>query len=286
MYNLSMPATYAHWAFGRDCIELMPIGLQKIVHEHRDIYNLGVHGPDILFYDLLHITITHYGSNMHNIPAREFFKKAKQIYKEHPECEDEILSYIFAFLTHFTLDSVAHSYVERKKEFSNISHNKIESQWERHLMILDGRTPNLVDRTESLKPNKKNTTVISYFFPFTQKEILRSCRAQNIVVGMLNSITIKNQTFYQKLLRKMKQYNYADLFIGFEEEEICADSNLRLDKLKQKALKLYPKLMLNLIQYLDDKEQLINYFDHNFSTWPNYQNIIVLPYEKELNYKL
>ena len=281
-----MPATYAHWAFGRDCIELMPIGLQKIIHEHRDIYNLGVHGPDILFYDLLHSNITKYGSNMHFIPASEFFKKAKLVYKENPKYEDEILTYIFAFLTHFTLDSVVHSYVERKKEVSNISHNKIEAQWERHCMLKDGRTPNLVDRTESLRPNKNNAAIISLFFPFTSKEILRALKAQNIIVGMLNSITIKNQNFYQNLLRKRKLYNYADLFIDFKEEETCKDSNLRLDKLKQKALKLYPKLMLNLIQYLDDKERLLDYFDHDFSTWPNYQDIKVLPYKKELEYKL
>lgn len=281
-----MPATYAHWAFGRDCIELMPQELQRIVHEHRDIYNLGVHGPDILFYDLLHKNITSYGTKMHYIPASEFFKKAKQVYKEYPEFEDEVLTYIFAFLTHFTLDSVAHGYVERKKEVSNISHNKIEAQWDRHLMVVDGRTPNLVDRAESLKPNKNNTTVISFFFPFAPAEILRTCKAQKKVIGLLNSFTASNQDFYQKLLRKRKLNDFADLFIGFEEEEICADSNLRLDKLKTKALKLYPKLMMNLIQYLDDEENLIDYFDHDFSTWPNYQDIKILPYKKELKYKI
>lgn len=281
-----MPATYAHWAFGRDCIELMPEGLQKIIHENRDIYNLGVHGPDILFYDLNHPKIPEYGSKMHNIPASEFFKKAKEIYKKHPGQEKEILTYIFAFLSHFTLDCEAHGYVERKREVAKISHNKVEAQWERHLMILDGRTPNLVDRTEGLKPNKRNTTIISYFFPFSQKEILRSCKAQVVIIGMLNSISTKKQSFYNKFLRKMNLDNYADLYIGFEEEKICADSNLRLDKLKAKAYKRFPKLMNNLINYLDDKEKLSNYFDHDFGPWPNYKEIEVLSYAKEKEYKV
>lgn len=281
-----MPATYAHWAFGRDCIELMPKELQRMVHEHRDIYNMGVHGPDILFYDLAHPKITKYGYNMHNVPGSEFFKKAKEVYKEYPEFEEEVLTYIFAFLTHFTLDSVAHSYVERKKEYSGISHNKVEAQWDRHLMDLDGRTPNLVDRAESLRPNKANTTVVSFFFPFTPAEILRTCRLHRKIIELLNSISTKNQNFFQKQLRKRKLHNFADLFIGFEEEDVCADSNLRLDKLKDKAYKLYPKLMINLIQYLDDEEELDKYFDHDFSSWPDYQEIKVLPYKKELNYKI
>lgn len=279
-----MPATYAHWAFGRDCIELMPQEIQRIIHEHRDIYNLGVHGPDIFFYDLAHKNITKYGTNMHYIPAAEFFKNAKQVYKEYPEFKDEVLTYIFAFLTHFTLDSVAHGYVERKKEVSKISHNKIEAQWDRHLMKLDNRTPNLVDRAESLRPNKKNSNVISLFFPFAPQDILRTCRAQRKVIETLNSISTRNQKFFERILRKRKLNDFADLFIGFEDEKICEDSNLRLDKLRNKAYKLYPKLFSNLTEYLNDSKKLNKYFNHDFSTWPDYKEIPVLPYKEEVSY--
>lgn len=280
-----MPTTYAHWAFGRECIENMPKNLQEIIHENRDIYNLGVHGPDIFFYDLLNSKAVKYGTSMHDIPAEEFFKKGKEAFKNHNE-KAEMLAYLMGFLTHFTLDSTVHGYVERKKEVSNVSHNAIEAQWDRHLMLMDYRTPNLVDRAEALKPNKKNANIISYFHPFDKTTILRCCKWQRRIVKAITAISPFKQNFLQKLLRKIGLNDYADLFIEFEEKEECRDSNLRLDKLCIKALKLYPKLMKNLLNYLNDEEDLNKYFDHDFQPWPDYKEIEVLPIKKELNYKV
>lgn len=280
-----MPTTYAHWRFGAKCIEKMPKNLQTIIHENRDIYNLGVHGPDILFYDLFNSKVTKYGDQMHNIPAGEFFAKCKKVFNTHEE-KAQMLAYIMGFLTHFTLDSTCHGYVDRKKEVAGISHNLIEAQWDRHVMELDNRIPYLVDRAESLRPNKKNTQVISYFYPYDKKTILKTCKAQHTVIHALNCISIKKENFLKKVLNSIKKYDYVDLFIGFEEKEECRDSNLRLDKLCNKALKQYPKLMKNLLNYLNDKEELIDYFDHDFAPWPDYKKIEVLSYKQELKYKV
>ena len=280
-----MPTTYAHWAFGRKCIEQMPQNLQDIIHANRDIYNFGVHGPDILFYLLTDSKVTDYGYRMHNIPASEFFKKAKVAFKKHDE-KDEMLTYIVAFLTHFTLDSQIHSYVERKIEESNISHNHIEAQWDRHVMLQDNRVPNLVDRSESLKPTKKIANIISYFFPQNKKTIYKSIKMQKFFVKLANAISPRKQSAWQKGLRLIKSYNNADLFIGFEEDRKCADSNLRMDKLENKAFKLFPKLLDNLLNYLNDKEELDEYFEHDFEVWPDYKHIPVLSYDEELAYEV
>lgn len=280
-----MPTTYAHWAFGRDCIELMPENLQQIIHDHRDIYNLGVHGPDILFYDLLHPEIPSYGSKMHSIPVEEFFKNCKEVFNNHEEKAD-MLAYMMGFLTHFILDSTVHGYVERKRQDAGISHNRVEAQWDKHVIEQDRRVANLVDRAESLKPNKQIAKVISYFFPYNDKVIYRNLKLQRLVVYELNSISPKKQNFLQNLLLKMNQENFADLFMGFEEEEVCRDSNIRLDKLRKKALDLFPKLMKNLLNFLNNKQELDKYFNHDFEPWPDYQKIVVLPYKKELTYKV
>ena len=280
-----MPTTYAHWVFGRKCIEKMPDNLQDIIHANRDIYNQGVHGPDLLFYDLADSKVSNYGYQMHHIPARDFFAKCKVAYKEHAE-KDQMLAYILAFLTHFALDSQIHSYVERKIEESDISHNHIEAQWDRHKMELDNRVPNLVDRSEALKPTKKNSKIIAYFFPFNQKTIYKSMKMHKFIVKLANAVSPKKQAAFQKGLRFIKQNNNADLFIGFEEDPICKDSNLRMDKLEAKALKLFPKLLNNLLNYFDDKEELDKYFEHDFEVWPDYKKIPVLPYEDELTFKV
>ena len=280
-----MPATYAHWRFGCDCIEKMPTELQDIIKQHRDIYDLGVHGPDILFYDLAHKDILNIGYKMHKEPARNFFEKSKDIYKE-SEDKDATLAYLLGFLSHFVLDSSCHGYVERKKEFTGITHSLVESQWDRHLIVSDKRVANLVDRAESLKPNKQNAKVISQFFPCNEKEILRSTKAQRMIITLLNCMYETKQKILREVLFALGLNDYADLFIGFKEEETCEDSNLRLDKLKAKAIKLYPKLLNNYLAYLKGKEKLIKYFDHTFDQWNDYKDIPILSYEDELNYKV
>ena len=280
-----MPTTYAHWAFGRECINLLPKKIQVTIHENRDLYNIGVHGPDILFYDLSHPNITSYGNNMHRKSGEEFFLKCKQIYETHSE-KDQILTYILAFLSHFVLDSTVHSYVERKKEVSKITHNHVEAQWDRHLIELDDRTPNLVNRSESLKPSKKISDIISYFLPFTSEEIYRSLRWQKEIVELTNAVSPTKYNFFQKGLKKLNKQDYADLFIGLEEDRKCKDSNIRLDKYLDIALKQYEKLSKNLLDYLEEKTKLDKYFKKNFSFTPDYKNIPVLSFKEELTYKI
>lgn len=278
-----MPTTYAHWLFGADCLELMPKDLQTIVNNHRDIFDLGVHGPDIFFYDLSNKNITSYGSDLHHKPVKDLLENMSQTYLSHGK-KEEMLTYILGFLSHFTLDSCCHGYVDRKKEVSNISHNKIEAEWDGHLMRLNGKEVWQVNRQQSLKPNEENAEVISSFFPFEAKEILKTCKMQHTIIAALNCKSKAKQSFLIKILKMLKLDDYRDLIISFKEEEICADSNLRLDKLKKKAINLYPDLMNNLLNHLNNNEELCTYFNHDFEPWDNYQEIPILNYDEELKY--
>ena len=45
-----MPATYTHFRFGQDVKQRLPKGIRKIVDLHEDLFDIGLYGPDILFY--------------------------------------------------------------------------------------------------------------------------------------------------------------------------------------------------------------------------------------------
>ena len=45
-----MPTTYTHYRFGRDVYKRLPVQIQDIIRSHGGLYNLGLHGPDLLFY--------------------------------------------------------------------------------------------------------------------------------------------------------------------------------------------------------------------------------------------
>ena len=53
-----MPSTYAHRRFGADVLALLPDGLRATLEQHRELYDIGLHGPDLMFYyKALHMTI-------------------------------------------------------------------------------------------------------------------------------------------------------------------------------------------------------------------------------------
>ena len=44
-----MPAAFAHTLFGKNVLENLDDSLQKLIYKHKDFYNIGLFGPDILF---------------------------------------------------------------------------------------------------------------------------------------------------------------------------------------------------------------------------------------------
>ena len=46
-----MPAAYSHYRLGKKVISQLNYPLKKIILDNRDLFDLGLHGPDILFYN-------------------------------------------------------------------------------------------------------------------------------------------------------------------------------------------------------------------------------------------
>ena len=99
-----------------------------------------------------------------------------------------MLSYILGFLSHYTLDSQCHAYINTKSKVSGISHNKVESEYDGHMMRLDGRAVNDVDRADSLRPNAHIAAVMAEFFPFTGKDLLRTTKMQRFIISALTTL--------------------------------------------------------------------------------------------------
>ena len=284
LFLVIMPTTYAHWRFGVDCIETLPEDLKQIVLNNRELFDIGVHGPDVFFYDLRHPNIPKYGSTMHHNPAKGFFEHAAEVYNQYDDEKDAMLSYLLGFLSHYTLDSQCHAYINGKN-YSNelLTHNKVESEYDGHLMRKDGRSVAQTNRAESLKPDKHTAKVMARFFPFSEKEMLRTSKAQRLIISALNCKSDLKRKAAEKILNRLKMYNYRDLIVQKDEMSECADSNLRIDKLKTYALEIYPDLTRQLMNLIREGKQLGPYFDHDFDPEPD-EDTPVLSLEEERTY--
>ena len=108
-----MPSTYAHYRLGKEVIQRLDPDLRAIAEGHRQLYDIGLHGPDILFYyDALHRNPTsQIGFDMHGFPARDFFGPARDIVSKTDD-RDAAEAYLMGFVCHFALDSTCHPYIE------------------------------------------------------------------------------------------------------------------------------------------------------------------------------
>lgn len=283
-----MPTTYAHWRFGDKCIRMLPDDLQNIILNNRAIFDYGVHGPDIFFYYncLKHNEVNRYGSAMHDIPYKDTLAQIKENFKK-TENKDMALSYLLGFTCHFTLDSYCHGFIEKVDETMPYSHGKIESQFDRYLLIKDGFNPVTKSVTDMFHPDKKMAKVISGLFNKIDEDIIyKTLKDQKLYLNLLKDNSDIKRFFLTTAMDIAKVPSFKDLLITKENVEELKPVNIRLNKYFDMALKHYPVLADSLIGYLSDKNELNTYFKHNFSFKEDYRNLEILPLDEELKYKV
>lgn len=172
-----MPSVYAHNRFGNDILELLPKNTKSILLDHKDLYNLGLQGPDLLFFyhPVYHNYVNQLGHQIHNWKGRRFFQTAvRQIRCQRDQ--DASIAYICGVACHYALDSICHPYVNQCVKTKNLSHTAIEGAFERALLVEDHLPLNYLI-TNSLKANKKYSEFISQFYgKSTGEQIYKATR--------------------------------------------------------------------------------------------------------------
>ena len=134
-----MPSTYAHYRFGQEVLKELPNDIKKIIIENKELYDIGLHGPDLLFYYLPLKTneINSIGYNMHEKTGKEVFDTFRKMMTSKKQI-NHYLAYYYGFICHFALDATCHGYIEKRIHESGVSHGEIEVEFDRFLMIEDG----------------------------------------------------------------------------------------------------------------------------------------------------
>ena len=281
-----MPTTYAHHSFGERCLRTLPESLRQLVAANRAIFDYGVHGPDIYFYyhALTPNAINDFGRALHDIP---FSETLAGIRPRFTVCDDRdaALSYLLGFTAHFALDAWCHGYVERKAEVSGISHNKLESQYDRYLMLRDGLNPVRHSRVSQLKPERHMGAVISALLPeVSPADTFTTLRDQRIYLTLLKDSNAAKRLLLRTAMDLVHANSFKDLLITEESLPGAADAMLRLDKLTALAAAEYPVLAENLTAFLSGEADLLPAFGRTFGPASDYRSIPVLPLEEEQNY--
>ena len=112
-----MPGFTTHYILGMKAFNDLPNNqLKYIIAKYRWLYQLGVQGPDIFFYNipiLRHRDYRNVGSYMHEHHIQDFFTCYLKNLGEIPfkQQRAEALSYFCGYLCHYIGDSICHPYV-------------------------------------------------------------------------------------------------------------------------------------------------------------------------------
>ena len=73
-----MPSGYAHYRFGKLIIPQLPADIRGPILRHRALFDVGLHGPDFLFFHhfFKQTNLYQLGSMYHKQSGRDFFTAA------------------------------------------------------------------------------------------------------------------------------------------------------------------------------------------------------------------
>lgn len=193
-----MPSSYAHYRFGVWGYSQLPEEIRKTVQRFRQLYDVGLHGPDLFFYyqPLFHTKMGNLGHTYHAVNGREFFEAAAARLRENPS--EGATAYLFGLLCHFALDSSCHPMIRATAAEGKAGHTELETEFDRHLLALDGKNP---PHTQNLSGHMKLTwggcvTVSEFYPPATAYTIRRCILTMALVTRVLAS---KNRDLLQRV---------------------------------------------------------------------------------------
>ncbi|SEW45102.1 zinc dependent phospholipase C family protein [[Clostridium] fimetarium] len=223
-----MPSLATHFLFGQDVFKKVDISTKHTIKKGLGAFRLGLQGPDIFFYDLLHSVIAHdknIGSKMHTQRTDIFFYHYVDYLKDNGLDNDEIAtSYLYGMLCHYSLDCASHPFVyyftnlhDKSPEGKNKSlsiHCQFESNID-ELLYMDRNGKNICDikRSKFMEISQKEIDVISPIIAHAISETYKCDITANYVRG-----SIKRGLKINSLLNN--KYGVKKPLIGLIEKPI------------------------------------------------------------------
>ena len=255
-----MPASYAHYRFGKLLLPELPGDVRQCVQRFRRMYDAGLHGPDIFFYHnpFLDTPAGKLAKQYHRQDGQTFFSQACAAADS-----EAARAYLYGLLAHYCLDAVCHPFVDKMANSGAAGHIRLEAEFDRYLMAMDGiPEPHRHDMTKHLKLTRGECmTVAGFYPPATGAEVSQSVRFMGFALRFLAGGSREKR---EKLLRKLKP-SVCDFFIPEQPVTDFARMDSELLARFNRACKQYPQLLAQLEACRKSGKPLGEEFAPNFN---------------------
>lgn len=264
-----MPSTYAHYRFGQNVLEQLTLKQKRIIAEYPELYLIGLHGPDILFYykPLFANKVNAIGYELHKHSGKEFFESAREVIFDQSK-KAPYLAYTYGVLTHFALDMTCHGYVEEAIRRSGVSHTEIEVEFDRMLLVMDRKDPLRHKMTKHIKPSSWNAAVISAFYPGTSTaQVEKALKSMIFYNRILTAPTEPKRSLVYFLLKLTGNYKEMHgLVMNEKANPKCKYSNEMLWEFQPIAEVTARKVISNFDEFVKKQKPLSDLFDWSFAS--------------------
>ena len=232
-----MPSNYAHYRFGAAMLDKMPGDIRRTVKRFRRLYDVGLHGPDIFFYynPIIDTKVGKLGTKFHTQTGKEFFTRVCRALRFAPS--EAGFAYLYGVLSHFCLDSACHPFIAEAEKTTGIPHLKLEAEFDRYLLELDGKVPaHCQDLSPHIRLIPAEYPLVSAFYPGTTPNQIRDAvRNMAYVAKAVAMPDGLGRTLVTKGISAVSK-TYADLILPESSSPVCQPANEQLLKLYENAL--------------------------------------------------
>lgn len=261
-----MPTTYAHNLFGKMVYQRLPEDIRELILLHQDIYKIGLHGPDILFY-VKPFHKNRYNSTAHRLhkeKATGFFERGRELYRATKD--EDILVYYLGFICHFVLDSTCHPYISKYMKETGARHDEIETELDRELMLMTGKDPFHYQPASVLRARPRCVRAISQVLEgFKPRDIARSIMGMKFYTKLPICENERKRRIKLAISRGCFLYDYADgRIIREQPKQICKRSTRELKALFREAVPVAADLITEYVRNIQGYDPLNSRFDRNY----------------------
>lgn len=264
-----MPTSYAHYKFGQEVKKKLSGDILDIIEEYPQLFQLGLHGPDLLFYynALKKNKVNTIGFGLHEYSGRYVFERAAKVIKEH-QMSPAHQAYIFGFLCHYSLDAVCHGCVNAFADTKVAGHLEIEAELDRELLIRDGKDPISSILTNHLVSSRENAEVIKDFFPgVTAEEIEKSIKDMIFYLNFLVAPGKGKRWLFKTGLKLVGKYEeFGGLMIHLEKNHDCDETVNKLLELFESAKDVAVTLIQEYPLYLKGEKDMHPVYHYTFDS--------------------
>ncbi len=260
-----MPSYYAHFRFGTEALSLLPPDTNRSVQRFRRLYDVGLHGPD-LFYSYHPVTggpTATLGVRYHEQTGKAFFTRiCRAIRMERSEAAS---SYLYGALSHYVLDSVLHPYILELAADTGVSHARLESEFDRYLLELDGKQSTAGQNlTAHLKLTEGECDTVAKFYPPATAKTVKNALA---ATARFTKLSMTPEGVGRKMLEKGLDLLGKDLksmLVNAQPDPRCAHLCPEILARYEDAMAQFPEYLTQLQAHMTYGAGLGENFEANF----------------------